>query len=422
MRFFKFFIFLTFAFFVSCSGNENAIIWTDRPEFSLYGEYFNTVQNQYKVSVRYIEFPCDELYNASGNIPDLIAASWLKNSLTGSYFSSLDNIFGSRYLSRNIFYQRLLAMGRIERKQYLLPVSFNIPALIFSKEHDSIVLSNQFTINFEELKNLSAPHNTQQNGAFTRMGFSPLWDNNFLIVTAVLSGASFRETGREPPRSTLGIGSNPIAWEALELEQSMKFINNWTNEINLNAQADDDFTFKYFVEPKETLIKSGRILFSYIESNELFILNEESKSHLDFRWIMDDNKLPVTDSSVYIGIPAKAKEKKAARAFIQWFFKTENQRRLLEYTRANRINESIFGICGGFSALTPVTEQVYPIFYPELLGRMPPSENLIMPNILPSNWATIKEQVVLPYLYDRARAEDSYSLDRRLTDWLRLNR
>jgi len=423
MRFLKIFIILTAVVLTSCSDNENAIIWTDRPEFALYGEYFNSVQNQYKVSVRYTSFPCEELYNGNGKIngsvPDIIAASWLKNSLTGVYFNTLDNLFGSKNLSRSIFYPRLLAMGRIERKQYLLPVSFNIPALIFSKENENLVLSNQFTTDFDEIKKLSAPHNMQQYGAFTRIGFSPLWDNNFLLTAAVLSGASFRESGGETPRS---VSSTPIAWEASALEQSMRFINNWTNEINSNSQADDDFTFKYFVEPKETLIKSRRILFSFIESDDLFILNEESKNHLDFRWIMDDNKLPVTDSSVYIGIPVKAKAKKAARAFIQWFFKIENQRRLLEYTRSIRINENIFGICGGFSALTSVTEQVYPVFYPELLGRMPPSENFTLLNILPSNWAIIKEQVVLPYLHDRARAVDVNPLEKRLTDWLRLNR
>jgi len=244
------------------------------------------------------------------------------------------------------------------------------------------------------------------------MGYSPLWSDEFLLAAANLSGASFRE-------------ANPLAWDAAALERSMNFINIWTNDINTTTQADDDFTFKYFVEPQERLVQSGRILFTYMESSSLFTLIDDGKSNLDFRWLMEQDKIPITDDSVFIGIPKKAKAEQAAKAFIQWFFKVESQRLLMEYTRANRINENIFAICGGFSALSPVTEQVYPLFYPELLGRMPPSDNFSLPNILPGNWISIKDRVVLPYLHDRARAEnaeDVYPLERRLSDWMRLNR
>jgi len=396
-------------FLFSCNDVKTVQIWTDRPEMAIYGEYYNSVQNQYKVSVKYIEFPTAEL--GRNNSPDIIVASWIKNSSTGSYFRSLDNMYGSKKLSRNNFYPRLLSVGRIDRKQYLLPVSFNISALIFSKERE-LDLSNQFTINFEEIKKHSKNFNTETRGAYTRLGFSPLWNDNFLFISSVLSGSSFRE-------------ADPLAWDSAALEQSMAFINEWTNEINTSNQAVEDFTFKYFFEPPERLIQSSRILFSYIESSDLFLIGEEHKNLLDFRWIMERNRIPITDDTVFLGIPKWAKSQKAARAFIEWFFKTENQRILMEYSRVNRINESIFGICGGFSALSTVTEQVYPLFYPELLGRMPPSENFMQPNVLPVNWVSIKQRVVLPYLHDRSRvdyADQIVPLERRLSDWIRLNR
>ncbi|MDR2543222.1 MAG: hypothetical protein LBC80_07225 [Treponema sp.] len=395
--------------FSSCSENKTAVIWTDRSEFALYGDFFNSLQNQYKVSVRYVEFPLSQL--GKSDIPDIIVASYLKSSTMDTTFRSLNNILGKNNLSRDTFYPRLLTMGSINRTQYLLPVSFNIPALVFSKDRE-IGFSNQFTIDFEEIKKLSQPFNRMTRGAYTRLGFSPLWNDNFLLTTAILSRASFRE-------------NSPLAWDANALERSMVFINNWTNGINTSAQADDDFAYKYFIEPLERLIQSGRILFSYMESSNLFILNEDIKRHLDFRWIMERDMIPVTEDSVYLGIPKGAKSQKAARAFIQWFFQVENQRLILEYSQSYRINESIFGICGGFAALSPVTEQIYPIFYPELLGRMPPSENFTIHNILPGNWVAIKERVVLPYLHDRARVESAIqtnSLERRLSDWMRLNR
>jgi len=415
MRVINVFIMISAVIFISCGDTKTAQIWTDRGEFALYAEYFNNAQNLYKVSVRFIESPAAELISSpvtvKKNVPDIIAASWLRNSSTGSYFKSLENLFGANKLSRSVFYPRLLAVGRIDRNQYLLPVSFNIPALIFSRGTDH-ELSNQFTIDFDEIKILSKNFNILSRGVYSRMGFSPLWDDDFLFASAFLSGTSFRE-------------ASPLAWDSPALEKSMTFINNWTNEINTSTQAEDDFTFKYFFEPPEKLIQSGRILFSYIESSNLFLLSEESKNALDFRWVMEQNRIPLTEDSVYIGIPKRAKSQKAARAFIQWFFRIENQRKLLEYSRTNRINESIFGICGGFSALSPVTEQIYPLFYPELLGRMPPSEYYTLPNVLPANWVIIKERVILPYLHDRARkekTEETYPLERRLADWMRMNR
>jgi ABC-type glycerol-3-phosphate transport system substrate-binding protein len=304
-----------------------------------------------------------------------------------------------------------LAAGRIDRNQYLLPVSFNIPALIFSRDMER-ELSNQFTIDFDEIKDLSGKFNIINGGAYTRMGFSPLWSDGFLFTASVLSGSSFREAA-------------PLTWDATALNSSMDFIYKWTHEINTNHQAEEDFAFKYFFEPPQKLIQSGRILFSYMESSALFTLSQDSKNTLDFRWITEQEKIPITEDIVFLGITKKGRSKSAARAFIQWFFRTENQRLLLEYTKANRINETVFGICGGFSALSPVTEQIFPFFYPELLGRMPPPEFLMPPNMLPVNWAEIKERVILPYLHERARsesAEETNSLERRLSDWLRMNR
>jgi len=395
---------------ISCSGNKTALIWTDRPEFAIYGELFNNSQSQYKVSVRHFEFPAAELRISNSN-PDIIVASWLKNSSTGTIFKSIDNLFGANKLSRSVFYPRLLAIGRIENRQFLLPVSFNIPAMVFSTGREQN-FSSQFTIDFEEIKNLSGSYNVLSQGAYTQMGFSPLWNSDFLFQTAVLFGTSFTE-------------DSPLVWDEAALERAMDFIYSWTHEINSNNQAEEDFTFKYFFEPISKLIQSGRILFSYMESGELFTLSEDIKANMDFRWLMEQETIPITEDMVYIGTPKRGKSQKAAAAFIQWFFQPDSQRLIIEYSKANRITESVFGICGGFSALSPVTEQIFPRYYPDLLGRMPPSEFLAPPSIVPSNWTGIKERVILPYLDERARslnANNLYSLERRISDWSRQNR
>jgi ABC-type glycerol-3-phosphate transport system substrate-binding protein len=393
---------------LSCNKDNTAQIWTDYPEFALYGEYFNTIQDKYKISVRYFEFPAEEL-KKSNITPDIIVGSWFKNNSTAAYFKALDNIFGAKKLSRSVFYPRFLAMGRIESKQYLLPVSFNIPALIFSKEREND-LPNSFTIDFDEIKELGKNYNIETGGVYTRMGFSPLWNDNFLFTTAVLFGSSFRET-------------LTLEWDSQALERSMEFIYNWTHEVNTDNQAEKDFTFKYFFEPPEKLIQSGRIFFSYMESKDIFTLSEASRKNIDFRWITEQESIPITEDMVFLGIPKKSKSTRAARAFIQWFFQIESQQMLLEFCRTNRISENFFGICGGFSALTPVTEQIFPRFYQELLGRMPPSEYFTPPDVLPANWVEIKNRVILPFLDEQARLGNTggNSLEKRLSDWVRMH-
>ena len=112
-------------------------------------------------------------------------------------------------------------------------------------------------------------------------------------------------------------------------------------------------------------------------------------------------------------------------AFTRWFFTTETQRMLLEERRSKRLNEASFGIAGGLSAMRTVTEQVFPQFYPDLIGHLPGESFLSAGNILPRNWMSIKERVVVPYLGERIRhtgGEPIRPLEQRMADWYRLNR
>jgi ABC-type glycerol-3-phosphate transport system substrate-binding protein len=401
---------------VSCGADNIAILWSDRPEFAFYGEFFNAAQTQYKVETRYYDYPAMKLAGVfsdgkarSRETPDIIAGSWLKSAATRVYFKPINFLFNDGSLRKEDFYSRLLSMGSIEGKQYLLPVSFNAPMVIFAAGKE---LSNPFTIDFSEMKKMGKSYNAETNGVYTRMGFSPGWDDNFLFVAATLFNASFRE-------------AEPLAWDTLALERAMDFVFEWTNEANSNIQAVDDFTFKYYYNPPAKLALSGRILFAYMDSDDFFTLAEDQRGHLDFRWLAERNTIPLNERSVYLGLAKKGRAPKAAEAFIRWFFNTETQRRLLETNARLRMQETSFGVAGGFSAMRQVTEHVYPQFYPDLLRHMPPQDFLSPPNILPSNWMAMKERVILPYLHDRARqasSADLVSIERRLADWQRVNR
>ncbi|MDR2717192.1 MAG: extracellular solute-binding protein [Treponema sp.] len=397
---------------VSCSSgrNKTAILWSDRPEFAFYGEYFNAVQDQYKIETRYYDFPAQKL-KENVSTPDIVAGSWLKCVSARVFFRPLDSLYKKNTSFHNDFYPRLLSLGNVDGKQYLLPVSFNAPMVIFARDKGG-QLSSPFTIGFDEMKKLGKNFNAETRGVYTKMGFSPSWDDNFLYITAALYNASFRE-------------ADPVAWDSPALEQAMSFTYDWVREANTSIQAVDDFTFKYFYNPPAKLALSGRILFTCMDSGSFFILAEDQQNNLDFRWLAEGDSIPLTERTVYLGLVKKGKAPKAAEAFLRWFFSADTQRGLLEKSRQNRLAETSFGISGGFSAMRPVTEQVFPQFYQGLLGHMPPAEFLSPANVLPINWMTLKERVILPYLHDRARQPDSEEispLERRLADWLRINR
>ena len=137
--------------------------------------------------------------------------------------------------------------------------------------------------------------------------------------------------------------------------------------------------------------------------------------------LSDGGLVPVSEDAVYYGLSKKGNSKKAAREFTVWFFSEETQMLLLEKSREKHIYDTIFGIANGFSAMHTVNENIFPLYYPMLLGHMPPADLLTAPNILPKNWIDIKERVVIPYLRDACRGANDTPLKQRLDDWMRIN-
>ena len=194
---------LSLSSLTSCRDTSNsAVLWTDCPEFAFYASFFNASQDRFKVEVRYFEFPAQQLLESAEH-PDIVIASWLRSAPTKAMFRPLDSLFSRGNLDRASFYPALLAMGAIDRRQYLLPVNFNIPAIVFPREF-SDTHSNPFTIELEEIKERGKAFNAVSNNAFTRMGFSPLSNADFLFIVANFFGAGFRE-------------ASPIAWNTLAM-------------------------------------------------------------------------------------------------------------------------------------------------------------------------------------------------------------
>ena len=398
--------------FCGCMKKDDGImiIWTDQADFASYAELFNARQSRYRVVVEYKDNPSNALI-AAHDRPDVVVGPWLKGEKTRSKLIPLDYLFTELRISSHPFYPPLLSLGNVGGRQYLLPVSFNLPALVFSSANKDLVKSD-FSLSLDEIQTLGRDYNVEKKGVYSRMGFSPRWDSDFLYITAQLFNARFEEDKKL------------FSWNRKALAEAVDYLRAWTKNDNTSATAEDDFEFKYLYDPPNKLVTKGRNLFSLMTSDELFMLPSDKIRNIDFRWVNKSGKTPVKDNIIYMGICRNAKHLGAAEAFISWFFEEKNQKAMLEWNRDMGTMDRDFGISGGFSALRPVNEKTFPLFYPALLGHLPPRDNLAVPKILPKNWELYKEKIVIPYLVDAARAApgkegDVESLDHRIADWIK---
>ncbi|GMO33721.1 MAG: extracellular solute-binding protein [Termitinemataceae bacterium] len=393
--------------FVSCGKQDGtAKLWTDRPEFAFYAQYFNSSQNKYKIEVRQFDALAQSLL-VSKERPDIIVGSWLKSSKTISRFKSLNEIIRKNNSLKKKIYESLLNIGKVGKRQLLLPVSFDLPLIIFSEENSHLVKDN-FLIDIREVKTLGLDFNKKTNDVFTHKGFSPLWNNDFLFETARMMGAGFQE-------------ANPVEWNKEYLASSIDFLKDWIDNVNGGVVQEDEFFYKYFFNPPEKLIQQGRILFAYMRSTDFFNKTEQH-TNMDFRLLSDEKIIPVYEGAVYYGLDKKSKGAKACEAFTLWFFKESTQELLLEESRKLHLNDTSFGIAGGYSAMRTVTENIFPRFYPELLGHLPPQEYLMPSKIKPLNWNELKERVIIPYIREECRGAQTSStaaLDQAVSEWIR---
>ena len=377
---------------------ERIVIWTSCREFAQYVELFNRQHKNNSAILVYKENPALSLPPAKDeNPPDIIVGSWLRTDAPQKSFKSLDYLFDTKKLSSEVFYPQLLDSGKRKKVQYLLPVSFNLPAIIFSTENKELI-PDSYVLSLDQIKSTASGFNSKNNkDAYTRIGFTPLGNNDFLYLTAKMKGADFREEKGE------------IAWNVQALNSSVDLLRNWIYSENTSPQIEEDFTFKYLFMPYYRQVSSGRTLYAYTTSESLFKILKEQDLAVDYRWIVEDNSIYIEDSCTMIGIYKKARNQVGATDFISWFFQSENQREILEAKEKMHLETDLFGIAGGFSSLRDVTEHVLPIYYNQLLTNLPPAQMLTVPQKLPARWESYRTMVVEPYIKSAVTASEGES-------------
>ncbi len=374
---------------------DRIVIWTSCREFAQYIELFNRQHKDNCAILVYKENPALSLPPAKDeNPPDIIVGSWLRTDAPQKSFKSLDYLFDTKKLTSDIFYPQLLEAGKRKKVQYLLPVSFNLPAVIFSTENKELI-PESYVLSLEQIRSTASAFNTKnKKDAYTKIGFTPLGNTDFLYLTAKIKGADFREEKGE------------ITWNGQAMLNAISFLKDWVNTENTSAQAEEDFTFKYLFMPYYRQVSSGRTLYAYTTSDNLFKILKEQELSVDYRWVVENNSIFIEDSCTLMGIYEDAANQVGATEFISWFFQSENQRKILESKELLNLETDMFGIAGGFSSLRDVTEHILPVFYTQLLTNLPPAQMFTVPNQLPARWESYRTLVVEPYIKDSVTLEE----------------
>ena len=405
---FVIFLFSIFLFFsCSLSNKKPTVLWTNIAECVSYVELFNGKHNQEKVILVYKANPSLALQNLKGEVPpDIVISSFLKTEKTKQLFRSLDNIFNERNISQNMFYQNLIGAGKIKNTLYLLPISFNLPALIFSKENSSFV-ETDYTLTLRQVKDFATNFNSKNRaGSYTRLGFVPQHNADFLYCATKLFSCNYGET------------KSQFTWNDENLKKAILFLHDWTQTSNTSSLVEQDFSYKYLSMPDYKQVASGKTLFAYTTSNKFFELSQEQMNSLDYRWLCNEDGIPVEDEIIFAGIPRRAKKVDSAYTFLAWLLNAKTQTEIISLKERNMLNTTRFGIAGGFSSLIEINEHVLPLHKTALLTNIPQHNSITSHENLPANWAEIKSDIIMPYLNQEMKnKEENIALELRIEEW-----
>ena len=404
------FVLSTIFLFFSCRKSVDekiAVIWTNKVEVAFYCEEFNVSQDKYKVVAEYKENPSSEILKAE-IMPDMVISSRLKGKNTRIKFKPLKYLLKKAIDSEN-FYKELLDLGLIDREQYLLPLSFNLPTVIFDLSNKHL-LENNFTISFDEIKKIASSFNSKKRDTYTKMCFAPRWEPNVLYITLQGFDVDFEE------------GEHLFVWNDEALQKAINYLKNYSHEVNESSLKEDDFKFRYLYDVPYILIDNGFCAFYYMSTDSLFSLSKEKLQNIDFRYLQFNGKVPCNDDILYAGICSSTKNKEECEAFITWLYSLETQEKLLMKKQMMNLPSKEFGIAGGFSSLKPITKKVFPQYYPLLLSHLPQNGTLKTPLILPTDWETLKKEIIFPYLleatvYSEDKHEKVSSLKEKIKEW-----
>ena len=382
-------VILLLVLLTSCDQATNRVstLWTNVPEMAAYVEKFNASQREWQILVEYQENPVPLLLTP-GRKADLVVARNLSTAAVRDVMVPLDFLFDGGNLAKAGFYRRILEGGQQGDRLKLLPVSFDLPILVFSQVHQPELPG--LTVDLGTLAILSRQFEAAQDTKNRRrMGLSPRWES-FGLTMLLLQGAAFQENFQ-----------GELSWDSNKLAEGLESIRTWSS---LAPETAAEFQFKYLQGDPGPSLVSQRIQF-YPSSLAQFLSRPwDERRGLDFRFIDQGNRIAALDNVVWAGIPSSSLTRGASERFLSWFFLVETQNKLIAQGRAD--DDRTFGLARGLPTLSSVNAALVQT-YPEMAGRLPPVDQVLFWNSLPPDWPLLKSRILKPWLDARDATEAS---------------
>lgn len=369
------------ALLFSCdqSANRVSTLWTNVPEIAAAVERFNASQREWQLLVEYREDPA-ALLTGPGVKADLVVARGLSSAAVKDTMVPLDFLFDGGNVAKASFYQRILEAGQQGDRLKVLPLSFDLPVLLYSKA----VLPDLpgFSLAIAELKKRNKDFDAQTSGLRqSKLAFSPRWDS-FGPTFLQWSGAAFQE----------GFQGN-LSWNVSALREALESLRTWSSP-GWNQAAS--FQQKYLQTDPTPALTAGRVQF-YPSTLAAFLNRPwQERRDLDFRFLDQGGRVLASDGTVWAGIPSSSLTRGAGERFLAWFLLNETQSRLIR--QAQTADERNFGLIQGISSLVAANSGALVDAYPELAGRLPAQDQIAFWPALPPDWTSLKSSVIKPWL------------------------
>lgn len=380
-------------------SNREFVVWSDNPNIIAYVDYYNSLHPNHVGIFKYVRDINPELISNTA-APDVIIARNISYALS---MRNMQTLRGAVWKNQNDYYDRLLPIGAVGRKQKFIPLSFNLPILVFLSDtaHN---FESAITVTLEEIRNESQKNNEIVDGEIATVGFSAFWDPSFLYLGTVIYGADYTESRQ-----------NNMIWQESNIFESLRFFRSWDDDNQISDDALQQFSERYYNEPIYNRILENKIAFVYSDLRSFSKIDLRYRNQLDFRIIRASAGIPILDDITLAGIYKKSRNKSDALDFLKVLLNTQTQKEMIQHAIERGVD--LFGIADGLSINVDITERIIPIYAPWLLGHTPSKDQFLTPLPLPKNWLPIRKHVVEPWLSNYLYGIDQRSLESEIQNW-----
>ncbi|MDC7221052.1 MAG: hypothetical protein PQJ59_14040 [Spirochaetales bacterium] len=373
---------------LSCSQKEYSLltVLTDQKDMVLIAEYYNKIQDHSRLNLVYDDYISPEditLYS-----PDLVVGKDLNNRQFQELFIEIEKPEG--------IYPVLWGEND-EDSASLLPLAFDMPIIVYKadKKNLPIIMDDQ------SLKAQGTNGNRLDEGDFIHMGFSPLWNPDFLYWYLRGKGVTFHS-------------QEDFGYDQDKLSLAIQTIREWVETENQGFDKEKAFTQKYRYIPDYQLLKQGVIDYSAMTFTQYSRLPGKETGEMTFSWYGDGEHInPV--NCLYGGIPKESNQNKRTVDFLYWILSVENQKELIKY---KGIVSPGFSLFDRFSTLEEINRLHLPMVFSDKLGiRLFLEEQLGAPMEEPINWSAVKKDAIYPWLEETLWENNTLPLSSFYKEW-----